>query len=77
MARLGKETLFKEGRISDLKCLRLFMEYGMGDGVQKIGKWFLKSMARLWLRKVGSEGSTQEIITEQWKLPLTSFAAGG
>ncbi len=40
MARLGKETLFKEGRVSDLKCPRLFMKYGMGDGVQKIGKWF-------------------------------------
>ncbi len=40
MARLGKETLFKEGRVRDLKCPRLFMKYGMGDGVQKIGKWF-------------------------------------
>jgi hypothetical protein len=28
------------------------MKYGMGDGVHKIGKWVLKSMARFWLRKV-------------------------
>jgi hypothetical protein len=28
------------------------MKYGMGDGVQKIGKWLLKSMAMLWVRKV-------------------------